>query len=277
MALKLMYITNQPEVALLAEKYGVDRIWIDLEQLGKEERQKGVDSVKSHHSMQDVAVLSKVLTTSELMVRIDPCNPKTEEEIEQAIAFGAERIMLPMWKSKADADRFLNAVHGRVATTLLLETKEAVACLDEVMENPYLDEIHIGLNDLHLSYGLKFMFELLTNGVVESLCQKLKAKGIPYGFGGVARIGEGMVPSDYIMMEHYRLGSSMVILSRSFCNVEEMRDLKEVERVLSENVGKLRAFEEKIGQASEEDFRQNRERLEDCIAKIVASMEKAKA
>lgn len=277
MALKLMYITNQPEVALLAEKYGVDRIWIDLEQLGKEERQKGVDSVKSHHSMQDVAVLSKVLTTSELMVRINPCNPKTEEEIEQAIAFGAERIMLPMWKSKADADRFLNAVHGRVATTLLLETKEAVACLDEVMENPYLDEIHIGLNDLHLSYGLKFMFELLTNGVVESLCQKLKAKGIPYGFGGVARLGEGMVPSDYIITEHYRLGSSMVILSRSFCNVEEMRDLKEVEQVLSENVGKLRAFEEKIGQASEEDFRQNRKRLEDCIAKIVALMEKIKA
>ena len=30
-----MYITNQPAVALLAEKYGVDRIWIDLEQLGK--------------------------------------------------------------------------------------------------------------------------------------------------------------------------------------------------------------------------------------------------
>ena len=38
MALKLMYITNRPDVALIAEKYGVDRIWIDLETLGKEER-----------------------------------------------------------------------------------------------------------------------------------------------------------------------------------------------------------------------------------------------
>ena len=35
MALKLMYITNRPDVALIAEKYGVDRIWIDLETLGK--------------------------------------------------------------------------------------------------------------------------------------------------------------------------------------------------------------------------------------------------
>ena len=38
MALKLMYITNRSDVALVAEKYGVDRIWIDLETLGKEEK-----------------------------------------------------------------------------------------------------------------------------------------------------------------------------------------------------------------------------------------------
>ena len=34
--LKFMYITNNPKVALIAEKYGVDRVWIDLERLGKE-------------------------------------------------------------------------------------------------------------------------------------------------------------------------------------------------------------------------------------------------
>ena len=40
MALKLMYITNDETIAKIAEKHGVDRIWIDLETLGKEERQK---------------------------------------------------------------------------------------------------------------------------------------------------------------------------------------------------------------------------------------------
>ena len=29
--LKLMYITNRPEIALIAEEAGVDRIFIDLE------------------------------------------------------------------------------------------------------------------------------------------------------------------------------------------------------------------------------------------------------
>lgn len=39
---------------------------------------------------------------------------------------------------------------------------------------------------------------------------------IPFGFGGIARIGEGDLPSDYILGEHVRLGSTSVILSRTF-------------------------------------------------------------
>lgn len=38
--LKLMYITNVPEIASIADRAGVDRIFIDLERYGKEERQK---------------------------------------------------------------------------------------------------------------------------------------------------------------------------------------------------------------------------------------------
>lgn len=54
MALKLMYITNNPEVAEIAQNYGVDRIWIDMEYKGKDERQKGLDTVKNHHTVQDI-------------------------------------------------------------------------------------------------------------------------------------------------------------------------------------------------------------------------------
>ena len=57
MALTLFYITNKPEVALVAEKYGVDRIWVDLETLGKEERQKNINSVKSHHTVNDIKII----------------------------------------------------------------------------------------------------------------------------------------------------------------------------------------------------------------------------
>jgi len=54
MALTLMYITNAPEVARIADRNGVDRIFIDLETRGKAERQGHIDSVKSHHALTDI-------------------------------------------------------------------------------------------------------------------------------------------------------------------------------------------------------------------------------
>ena len=171
--LTLMYITNDLNVALIAQKYGVERVWVDLETLGKERRQKNQDSVKSHHQISDIAQIVPHLTTAQMMVRVNPWNPGSKDEIESVLAAGAQIIMLPYWKTAAEVQNFLAAVKGRCTTSLLLETKEAEACLDEVLELPGIDEIHIGLNDLHLSYGLNFMFECLTNGTVERICKKI--------------------------------------------------------------------------------------------------------
>lgn len=276
MALKLMYITNSPAVALIAEKNGVDRVWIDLETLGKEERQKNINSVKSHHTLQDVEIIAKMLTTSECMVRINPWNDNSLDEVEKVISAGADRIMLPMWKNPNEADAFLRAVNKRVSTTLLLETKEAAECLDEVLLNPLIDEIHIGLNDLHLSYGLTFMFELLANGTVEKLCEKMKNAGIKYGFGGVARIGEGLLPAERVIMEHYRLGSTRAILSRSFCNTEEITDIFKIEKIFSENMRSLREYEKNISFLSHNDFLRNKSQVADSVANIVVKIKERK-
>lgn len=267
MALKLMYITNRPDVALIAEKYGVDRIWIDLELLGKEERQKGMNTVKSNHTVDDVRRIKPLLSTSEMLVRVNPWNENSEQEIENVITAGADIIMLPMWKSAAEVIKFLSAVDGRCKTTLLLETKEAVECLDEVLEIGGMDEIHIGLNDLHLSYGMTFMFELLANGTVEMLCKKIREKGLPYGFGGIARLGTGDLPAEKVIMEHYRLGSSRAILSRSFCDVSNMSNIDEIKKIFKENMKELRSYEESISKMT--DYSENQEEVIRDVAKIV--------
>lgn len=54
MALKLMYITNNPKVAKIAEEAGVDRIFVDMEYIGKAKRQGGMDTVQSHHTVEVV-------------------------------------------------------------------------------------------------------------------------------------------------------------------------------------------------------------------------------
>lgn len=258
MALKLLYITNDPEVALIAEKYGVGRIWIDLETLGKEERQKGMNTVKSKHSIEDIKIIKPLLSSSEMLVRVNPWNAGSTQEINSVIDAGADIIMLPYWKTVDEVQLFVDAVGGRCKTTLLLETKESVEVVDEVLMIPGIDEIHIGINDLHLSYGMTFMFELLSNGMVEKLCHKFREAGIPYGFGGIAKFGEGLIPAEKIIMEHYRLGSTRAILSRTFCNKDIMSNIEKVDSIFRENLRKLRAYEEKMINMSIDDFDRNR-------------------
>ena len=269
MSLVLMYITNNPDVALIAEKYGVNRIWIDLETLGKEERQKGMNTVKSKHTVGDIKKIKPLLTKAEVLVRINPWHDGSKKELEEVISAGADMIMLPMWKTVDEVENFLRTVDGRCKTTLLLETREAVECLDEVLKYGDMDEIHIGLNDLHLSYGLDFMFELLSNGIVENIANKIKRTGIPYGFGGIARLGCGDLPAERIIMEHYRIGSSRAILSRSFCNTDLISDLSEVENIFRNNMQSLREYEEAVSKMTDSKFISNQAEIEKIVEKIV--------
>ena len=170
----------------------------------------------------------------------------------------------------------MSAVKGRCKITLLLETKEAVRCIDEVLKLGGFDEIHIGLNDLHLSYGLTFMFELLSNGIVEMLCKKFKVAGIPYGFGGIAKLGEGLLPAEKIIMEHYRLGSTRAILSRTFCDSAKINSLDEIERVFHENMETLRNYEASLVEVSAEEFERNTIDVAQSVEKIVAKINKSR-
>ena len=276
MPLKLMYITNDLNIALIAQKYGVDRVWVDLETIGKEERQKNINSVKSKHSIADIKTIVPKLTTSEMMVRVNPWNNGSSKEINDVVEAGADIIMLPYWKTVDEVKNFLDAVGGRCKTSLLLETKEADDCLDDVLKLKGIDEIHIGLNDLHLSYGLDFMFELLANGTVERLCKKIAKRNIPYGFGGIAKIGDGEVPAEKIILEHYRLGSSCAILSRTFCDNAKIDSIEEIDRVFRENMQKVRDFEKYAATASEDIYKENQEALAIAVANVVDRIRKRK-
>lgn len=265
MALKLMYITNDPQVAKIAEAAGVERIFVDMEYIGKTARQGGMDTVQLHHTPEDAARIRRVLTSAQLMVRCNPIHTATEEygsseeEIDAAVASGADILMLPYFKTAAEVRRFVELVDGRAKVLPLLETPEAAEAIDEILEIDGIDETFIGLNDLSLGYGKRFMFELLADGTVERLCRKCREKGIPYGFGGIAALGKGMLPSEYVIKEHYRLGSTCAILSRSFCNTSVITDLSQIEAIFTEGLRDIRAYEEECRQhpeSYEENHRQ---------------------
>lgn len=127
-----MYITNDPTVAKIAADAGVDRIFIDMEVLGKAERQGGMDTVQSHHVPEDIAkVRAAIGDQAEIMARVNPLNPNSQTEIDDAIANGADVIMLPMWRTADDLRRLVSMVDGRAKVMPLLETDTAADNLPE--------------------------------------------------------------------------------------------------------------------------------------------------
>ncbi len=214
-----MMITANTEVAAFVEEHGVHRIFMDQEVLGKHKRQGHLDTHQAAHSLSEISAVAAVLHRSELMVRVNPLNDRTKLELDGVIAAGAQRVMLPMFTSRHEVSRFLDLVNGRVPVTFLAETPQALVRLSDWL--PLLsvsrgDEVHIGLNDLSLGLGLGFLFEPLGARLLDPSAELLNATNITWGIGGIARIGEGDLPSEMVLGEHVRLNSQWAILSRAF-------------------------------------------------------------
>ena len=266
--LKLMILAADPQSAIDAQNAGVDRVFYDLEYIGKESRQHGRNTVKSMNSIDDIPAVRKVLDKTELLVRTNPIHAYTKMEVDKAIEYGADVLMLPMVMDQHDVEQFVSYVNGRAKVCIMIETAAAMARLDKILAVPGVDELFIGLNDLHISMGLTFMFEFLSNGLLEYIADKCNKAGMPFGFGGIARIGEGDLPSDNILGEHVRLGSTSVILSRTFKGVVGV-DKNDRPIDLGEEVQKKREKGEEIAQRNEKKHNDNREKMSDAVDKVI--------
>lgn len=258
--LTLMLITNHPDLAKNAVKAGVNRIFVDLEVIGKKERQGHLDTWISGHSLDDARRVRDAIPDSELLIRLNPPHEGMEAEIEEALAVGPELLMLPMFHSVDELARFSEQVAGRAGVVPLVETPSAADAMEQVVRVPGVREVYIGLNDLHLGLKLNFIFEPLANGMVDALAKTIHNSGLPFGFGGIARIGEGQLPGEMVLGEHLRLGSSSVILSRTF-----QRGVVEGEHAdfskLKYEIEKLRESEEDLRKRSPEQIELDREKV----------------
>lgn len=273
--IKLMLITNQPDVASHAVAAGVNRIFVDLEILGKRERQGHLNTVISAHCLEDVSLVRQAIGEHELLVRVNPPHKGTVREVEEVIARGADLIMLPMFHTFAEFSACHDAVAGRAHLVPLVETVGAVKALPQIVKLNAVEEIYIGLNDLHLALSLPFMFQPLANGVLQEIIQPIKEAGKRFGFGGIARVGEGILPAEKIMSEHVRLGSSSVILSRTFHrNAKNLIELKQAVD-LDVEITRLRQLERQLLLRSEIQIQHDYEELVAIINKIVIDKEQA--
>lgn len=266
--LKLMILAADPQSAIDAQEAGVDRVFYDLEYIGKESRQHGRNTVKSMNHIDDIPAVRKVLDKTELLVRTNPIHAYTKMEVDKAIEYGADVLMLPMVMDQHDVEQYVSYVNGRCKVCIMIETAAAMARLDKILAVPGVDELFIGLNDLHISMGLTFMFEFLSDGLLEYIADKCNKAGMPFGFGGIARIGEGDLPSDNILGEHVRLGSTSVILSRTFKGVVGVdKNARPID--LGIEVQKVRDRVLEIDKWNEEQHVENRKKIAEAVDKVI--------
>ena len=221
----LLTLTNSPTLAAACDALPGMRLFVDLERNGKAERQAGRNTFISTHQLSDVGRVKAQLQHTRLMVRVNPFDAlqaaAAKMEVDAVIAQGAGMIMLPMFTSAPQLREFAAIVAGRMPLVPLLETAGALASLDDWITAPGIAEVFVGLNDLHVSLGCRFMFEPLVLGHVDRVATAARQHGLRFGFGGIARVGEGLLAGQDVLAEHLRLGSQAVILSRTFNRLDE--------------------------------------------------------
>ncbi|OIQ82123.1 HpcH/HpaI aldolase/citrate lyase family protein [mine drainage metagenome] len=265
-------ITNRAEFAALAFDCGVQRVMVDLESLGKQQRQGGLGTFISDHRPEDVAPVRAAAPGVDLIVRVNPWHAGSAAEIDAAIDAGADCLMLPMFERADELRAFVDAVGRRARCIALLETRAALLALPAWIGSAGLDEVYVGLNDLHRQLGQRFMFEPLADGTVERVAHAAHDAGLRFGFGGIARLDEGLLPGRVVLGEHLRLGSASVILSRTF-NREMLEDPdSDWQAVYRAEIGRLNHCAQVLAARSADEVESDRLLACELIAQAAAAL-----
>jgi hypothetical protein len=271
-----LMIVNDTDIARFAYESGVTRLFVDLEYMKKDLRQKGLDTWKSRQTTHDVTRIREAVPEAHLLVRINPLHEGTASELNDVLARGANSVMLPMFHSQDDLARFLDLLADRAQAVPLVETAASLAAVPQMCESLPLTRLHIGLNDLHLDMNLDFMFQPLADGTLEEAAEALRVHGIHFGIGGIARAGEGIVSPEYLLGEHVRLGSDAAILSRTLHRgAPDLKSLQ-AEMDFHAELTKLQAIYADFHNANAARLERNRIETADRIQDVVNLIRKKK-
>lgn len=211
-------------LAARADAAGIDRIGLDLETLGKAERQRGLATWVSQHRVEDLAAMRRVVTRGELFCRINPIHAGSRAEIDRVLGYGVQVLMLPMFTTADEVETFVALIGGRAKAVPLLEHRRAVDHLERIVRVPGLDCIHVGLTDLALSMNLSNRFALLASPLLDRIAAAVHGAGLRLCVGGIGRARDDSqpLPTDLVYAQLARLGATGALVSRAFFGTDPM-------------------------------------------------------
>ena len=214
----LTFWTADLELARFADRAGVDRIGVDLEVIGKSERQGGMDTWISGHSEELLPSMKEQMSRAKLFARTNPLHPGSVDEVERLLDMGVEVFMLPFFTTPKEVSSFARIVRDRAHIVPLLENVQAAKQINELVELDEIQEIHVGINDLGLSLGFKNRFLTLGTDLVIHIASRVNDSGKRLGFGHVGRAMDDSlpIPSELVYAQYARLRATATIISRKF-------------------------------------------------------------
>jgi hypothetical protein len=219
---QLFVFSVTPEYVRDAVAAGVHGAVVDWELRGKARRQAGHDTQINRDTPADLSRVRRA-TAGRVLCRINAFGPWTAGEIEDAIARGADELLLPMVRTVEQVDRALELVGGRCGLGILIETLPAVAAAAGLATRP-LSRIYLGLNDLRIARGSSQLFEPLIDGTADRV--RTSVEHVPFGVAGLTRPAAGWpLPCRLLIAELARLGTDFTFLRRSFLADTAGRDL----------------------------------------------------
>jgi len=209
---------------------GAAGVVVDWERRGKARRQAGEGTQINGDTLEDL-VRIRTGVPGRVVCRINGFGPWTGGEVADAVAAGADEILLPMVRTADEVDRTLDLVADRCGLGILIETQDAVDRAAALARRP-LSRIYLGLNDLRIDRRSDQLFRPLVDGTADAVRAEVAQ---PFGVGGLTLPGGGSpVPSDLLAAELVRLGTDFTFLRRSFTADMAGRDpFVEVPRLLA--------------------------------------------
>ena len=228
--MELLVFSVDPAFAASCLSAGAAGVIVDWERRGKHRRQAGEGTQINGDTPADLARV-RAATAGRVLCRVNGAGPWTDDEVELAIALGADEVLLPMVRTPEQVDLALDAVAGRCGLGILVETQDAVARVDELVDRP-LSRVYLGLNDLRIDRRSNALFTPLVDGTVDRV--RAACGRTPFGVAGLTLPDRGWpVPSALLAGELARVGATFTFLRRSFTADTAGRDLRiEVPRIL---------------------------------------------
>jgi len=232
--------TNDPNLAAWADRSGIDRVGLDLETVGKGERQAGLSTWISPHKLEDFERILPHINRAELFVRLNSMHDGSRAEVEAVLDRGVDVVMLPNFTRAEEVAKFLRLIDNRARVVPLVERLAAIDTLAELAALG-VEEVHVGLNDLSIDLGFSNRLAVLAAPIADRIAREARAAGLKFGLGGLGRPMDQTlpVPSDLVYAQHARLVSTGALIARSFfwrkaSMAELTRDVSRLRTRLSE-------------------------------------------